>query len=200
MKKEIAVLLTENYADWELAFICPELNKYRETIHVAYVGLEDRLVTSMGGLQVASDYTAEEYLEQLTKGMKVDVLLICGGTFWAERNYEAPLAQQLVEQCVAMGSQVAAICDAVTFLAAHAYLNGAKHTGNSLSHFIDHCSDYSGSAFFLEKQCVRDQQFITANGTATLEFAAAIMNKLAHHSKKEIEEWYLFHKKGFYSS
>ncbi|MBP1046655.1 DJ-1/PfpI family protein [Enterococcus sp. BWM-S5] len=200
MKKEITVLLTKNYADWEIAFICPELNKRSEAFRVTYIGLE-KTVISMGGLPVTVDYTIEEYMEQIRKeNRKMDMLLLCGGTFWAETKYKEAIVEALVNECLAQGSTIAAICDAVTFLASYAYLNEVKHGGNSWEYIASQCPEYSGSSLYLEKQCVRDGQFITANGTSTLEFSAAIMASFEDWSKKEIEEWYLLQKKGYYES
>ncbi|MFJ7731671.1 hypothetical protein ACIQXF_07220 [Lysinibacillus sp. NPDC097231] len=57
---------------------------------------------------------------------------------------------------------------------------------------------YCGSEFYIEKQCVNSDYFITANGTATLEFAKEIMNQLKLHSEEKIQKWYVFNKNGFY--
>lgn len=50
----------------------------------------------------------------------------------------------------------------------------------------------------MEKQAVNDSNIITANGTATLEFAKEIMLQLKVKSEDEINGWYEFHKHGFY--
>jgi len=89
--------------------------------------------------------------------------------------------------------------DATTFLAYNGYLDKVEHTGNSLEFIINSCPNYTGNHYYFEKQCVTSEYLITANGTATLEFAKEIMNHLEVKPEKEIEEWYKFNKNGYYS-
>jgi putative intracellular protease/amidase len=84
---------------------------------------------------------------------------------------------------------ISAICDATTFLAFNGYLNQIEHTGNSAKYIISTCPNYTGKNNYIEKQCVRTDSFITANGTATLELK----------TEEEIDNWYKFNKNGFYS-
>ncbi|MFJ8459173.1 hypothetical protein ACIQ57_08580 [Lysinibacillus xylanilyticus] len=68
----------------------------------------------------------------------------------------------------------------------------------SLEYVINSCQDYDGSEFSREQQCVKSDFFITANGTATLEFAKEIMKQLKVYSEEKITKWYDFNKNGFY--
>ncbi|MGA3674662.1 hypothetical protein [Lysinibacillus agricola] len=68
----------------------------------------------------------------------------------------------------------------------------------SLEYVINSCQDYDGSEFYREQQCVNSDFFITANGTATLEFAKEIMKQLKVYSEEKITKWYDFNKNGFY--
>ncbi|TQR30912.1 hypothetical protein C7Y47_15360 [Lysinibacillus sphaericus] len=63
---------------------------------------------------------------------------------------------------------------------------------------VNSCPIYCGSEFYIEKQCVNFGDLITANGTATLEFAKEIMNHLKVYSEEKIQKWYDFNKNGFY--
>lgn len=58
--------------------------------------------------------------------------------------------------------------------------------------------NYKGEKNYIEKQTVSDDNVITANGTATLEFAKEIMLYLNAKPADKINEWYKFHKVGFY--
>lgn len=68
----------------------------------------------------------------------------------------------------------------------------------SLEYVINSCPDYDGSKFYREQQCVNSGFFITANGTATLEFAKEIMKQLNVYSEEKITTWFDFNKNGFY--
>ena len=58
--------------------------------------------------------------------------------------------------------------------------------------------NYKGEENYIEKQAVSDGNIITANGTAALEFAREILLKLNTETEDKINEWYEFHKSGFY--
>ena len=59
---------------------------------------------------------------------------------------------------------------------------------------------YKGDCNFVEEQAVCDSDIITANGTASLEFAREIMLYLNLRTAEKIEEWYKANKVGFYPS
>lgn len=84
-------------------------------------------------------------------------------------------------------------------MAFNGYLNEVKHTGNSVEYIISTCPNYTGKNNYIEKQCVRTDSFITANGTGALEFSREIMKSLKLKTEEEIDNWYRFHKNGFYS-
>lgn len=45
---------------------------------------------------------------------------------------------------------------------------------------------------------VSDNRLITANGTASLEFAKEVLLSLEGTSNEVVEKWYQFHKLGYY--
>ncbi|MEY9980311.1 DJ-1/PfpI family protein [Lysinibacillus sp. RC79] len=196
MTKEIAVFISDGYADWELGFICPELNNSEGNFKIVTIALTKETVCSMGGLKTIPDYSIESYLK--SKNNNLHMLLLCGGTIWKENNYELSEVKKLIDYCQQNTVLISAICDATTFLAYNGYLNKVEHTGNSHDFIVNSCPNYSGSKFYIEKQCVNADDFITANGTATLEFAKEIMNHLQVHSEEKIQKWYDFNKNGFY--
>jgi putative intracellular protease/amidase len=197
MKNEIIVFISDGYADWEIGFICAELNKSRKNFKINTISLTEETVTSMGGLKVIPDYSIDSYLKQNQVSCDIEMLLICGGDIWKEFEYKLPKVKELVNLCQGNKVVISAICDATTFLAYNGYLNKVKHTGNSLEYIIDNCPNYIGNSCFLETQCVNSNYLITANGTATLEFAKKIMIHLEVNSKKEIETGTILIKKAF---
>ncbi|MFQ9514703.1 MAG: hypothetical protein ACLRZ9_02635 [Eubacterium sp.] len=47
---------------------------------------------------------------------------------------------------------------------------------------------------------VRSENIITANGTASLEFAKEVLLGLSVMSPQEVEQWYRFYKLGYYEA
>ncbi|WP_427107742.1 DJ-1/PfpI family protein [Lysinibacillus xylanilyticus] len=198
MTREIAVFISEGYADWELGYICPELNNSEKNFRIVTIALTKETVCSLGVLKIIPDYSIEDYLTSKNNECNMDMLLLCGGITWKEKNYEITLVKKLVDYCQQNNVLISAICDATTFLAYNGYLNEVEHTGNSHEFIVNSCPNYCGSEFYIEKQCVSSDYFITANGTATLEFAKEIMNHLKVYSEEKLQKWYDFYKNGFY--
>ena len=84
------------------------------------------------------------------------------------------------------------------FLGSVGALNNAKHTANDLNELKQY-SAYTNEQDFIHRQAVSDNKIITANGTATLEFAQEILKALSVASDEQIKGWYDFHKLGFYN-
>lgn len=198
MKKEVAIFIANNYADYEISFIGPELNSRAEDYKLVYVAPTKDTIISMGGLKVTPDFSINEYIEKNEKSYGIDLLILCGGKIWIESKYILPRVKNLVDLCKENGTMIAAICDATTFLANNGYLDDIKHSGNSVEYIEMNCPAYKGHENYIEEQAVNDGGFITGNGTSTLEFAKEIMLYLSLMPSEKIENWYLFHKKGAY--
>ncbi|MFJ3390494.1 MULTISPECIES: DJ-1/PfpI family protein [unclassified Lysinibacillus] len=63
MTTEIAVMISDGYADWELSYICPELNNSGKNFRIVTIALTKETVSSMGGLKTVPDYSIEDYLK-----------------------------------------------------------------------------------------------------------------------------------------
>lgn len=200
MKNEIVVFVSNGYADWEIGFICAELNKSGKNFKISTVALTEETISSMGGLQIIPDYSIQSFLQQNQKSCEIEMLLLCGGDIWKEYDYKLPEVKKMIDLCNENKVLISAICDATTFLAYNGYLDKVEHTGNSLEYMISSCPNYTGNQYYFEKQCVTSDNLITANGTATLEFSKEIMKHLEVKSEKEIEEWYKFNKNGYYTN
>lgn len=200
MKNEIIVFISNRYADWEIGFICAELlrPKAGKNFKISTLALTKETITSMGGLKIIPDYSIESFLQENQERCEIEMLLLCGGHIWKESNYMLPEVKKIVDLCNENKVLISAICDATTFLAYNGYLNKVEHTGNSVEYIISNCPNYTGNNYYLEKQCATSDYLITANGTATLEFAKEIMKYFKVKPEEEIEQWYQFNKKGFY--
>lgn len=64
LKHEIIVFISNAYADWELGFVCAELNKAGKNFKISTMALTKEAITSMGGINVIPDYSIESFLEQ----------------------------------------------------------------------------------------------------------------------------------------
>ncbi len=190
MKKEVLVFIFDGYADWESAYICAELNSPESEYIVKTLSLDKDPKISMGGFRVIPDYSVSDYPENFA------MLLLIGGYAWMEQKNNA--IQPMVEYAAQQHIPVAAICNAVNFMADSGYLDTIKHTGNTLAYMKAQAPHYKGDCNFLEQQAVCDSDIITANGTASLEFARKIMLCLNAKTAPEIDEWYKMNKLGFY--
>lgn len=192
MKKEILVFISENYADWEGAYVCSELNKAETNFVIRTLAVSNTPVKSMGGVTVIPDYTVNELPASF------EMLILIGGTSWSKGKNES--VQPVVDLCVNMKIPVAAICDACTFLADKGYLDCIEHTGNSSAYLEEFAPHYKGRKHFIEKQAVSASGFITANGTAAVEFAKEILKYLEVMQQDRLENWYQKFKVGFYKA
>ena len=129
MEKEIVFVLLDDFADWEAAFLAPALRAGTmpgrpASYGVKYMTPDGRPVRSIGGLRAAADCDASA-LPEACAG-----LILVGGMQW--QSEAAQRIVPLVGEALARGIVVGAICNAVSFMAAHGFLNGVRHTGNTL--------------------------------------------------------------------
>ncbi|WP_413089136.1 type 1 glutamine amidotransferase family protein [Terribacillus sp. 179-K 1B1 HS] len=189
MKKTVLIFLIEEYADWEASYIAAELQAPHSDYQVKTVTLDGQPVSSIGGFRVLPDYSLAD-----TETIDFHLLILPGGNTW--RQPETVPVKELVAHCAASNIPVAAICDATVFLGRHGFLDGVKHTSNSLEYLQAGALDYKGEQYYIESQSVRDGNLVTANGTAPLEFAKDILNLLRVREEEKIDQWYRFFKEG----
>ncbi len=172
MMKTAILFLVDEYADWEGAYLSSILNTSEEwEIKTASIQKE---VTSIGGFNTTIDYLIDELPE------KIDTFILIGGNNW---NITNELLLKKVTNFLNSGLIVGAICGAVDYLAKNGLLTPYKHTGNALF-FWNEYENYSTPENFLEVQCVRDKNLITANGTATIDFTEEILEALDFETEK----------------
>lgn len=147
-------------------------------------------IKSLGGFRVLPDYSFETMPDDYA------ALALIGGFGWA-----TPIAENvvpIVKSAIEDGKIVGAICNAVSFLAKHGFLNVVKHTGNGLEQLKLWGGDnYTNCMGYVHAQAVSDRNIVTANGSATLEFAKELLFLLKNDSPEKIEMFYQFNKQGF---
>ena len=191
MKKILYVIL-EQWADWELAYISSAVNMLGNgKFENKKLSLTKDAVTSIGGVKCLPDYDLQSVPSEY------DALILIGGMSWHNEN--AMQIKPLIDACIKKDKVLGAICDACRFLGSVGALNNAKHTANDLNELKQY-SAYTNEQGFIHRQAVSDNKIITANGTATLEFAQEILKALSVASDEQIKGWYDFHKLGFYTA
>jgi putative intracellular protease/amidase len=190
MKKEILVFISENYADWEGAYVCSRLNKPETDFSVKTLAINKNPIKSIGGFTVIPDYSIQEIPADF------HMLILIGGTSWLKGHNDD--IKPVIDLCITKEIPVAAICDACTFLADKGYLDHIEHTGNSSEYLEKFAKNYKGTKYFIENQVVSAERFITANGTSAIEFAKEILNYFGVMQKEDLDDWYHLFKVGFY--
>lgn len=194
MKKNILFVLLPQYADWEAAYLASAISMLSgENYEIKTISLTKDAVTSIGGFRVLPDYDITSVPDDY------EALILIGGMTWRDEN--AQQIKPLVKDCFQKGKVLGGICDASTFLGAAGLLNNVFHTSNDPNDLKQWAgSAYTGEAKYIAKQAVRDQNVITANGTAPMEFAKEVLLALHAASEEKIADWYQFHKLGFYTA
>ena len=171
MEKEIVFVLLDDFADWEAAFLAPALR----------AGTMPGRPASYGVKYMTPDGRPVRSIGGLRAAADCDAsALPLGG------------------EALARGIVVGAICNAVSFMAAHGFLNGVRHTGNTLGMLQKWGgANYTGEELYEERQAVRDGNVVTANGTGQLEFTRECLLALSADTPEAIEASYKFNKEGF---
>jgi putative intracellular protease/amidase len=184
--KEVLLVLTDRWADWEASYAIAEINS-AENYSVRTISADSSPKTSIGGLKAQIDYTVSDYKNY----DKLAMLILPGGYSWEESRHQE--IADFVRKVHELNIPVAAICGAAIFLAKHGFLNNIKHTGDEHDYFMDKLRgevNYKGQSNFVLSQLTIDGGFITANETAALELAREIFHILKLDTRDKINTWY----------
>ncbi len=185
--KTAHILLLDNYADWEVAYISSTINMNEEwTVKTISTQKE---VKSLGGMTTRIDYLLDEVPSQC------DLLILIGGKTW-DNDY--PDIIKLLNFALKHNITIGAICGAVDFMARNGFLTNFKHTGNDLN-LWNNFELYSNKNDFKFEQAVKDKNLITANGTAPIEFEQLILESINYADTTDIEKTIFLQKNGFYN-
>lgn len=181
-KNEVLIVLTEQWNDWEASYAIAVINSFSD-YNVKTIAIDDFPKKSMGGINASIDYTIDDYQNFNNLAM----VILPGGLSWEENDYRE--IAEFIKGIMELHIPIAAICGATTFLCKHGFLDNIKHTGDSLELFQQQ-KEYKGEAFYINEQVVVDNQVITANETASVQFAYEIFKILEVDSNEELEQWY----------
>lgn len=196
MSKEILYILLPEYAAHEAVYISQAVasDEFAMKENPKYVNrvvaptMEP--VTSIGGFRTLPDYSFDTMPDDYA------ALVLVGGFGWCTPVADSVVA--LVRRALERGRIVGAICNGASFMAKHGFLNAVKHTGNGLEQLSLWGGDnYTNREGYIRAQAVRDGNIITANGSATLEFAKEMLLALENDTPERIEMYYQFNKQGF---
>lgn len=196
MSNEILYILLPDYAAHEAVYLSQAIasDEYAMKEHPEYVNkvvaptMEP--VKSIGGFRTLPDYSFD------TMPYDYAALVLIGGFGWA-----MPVAEQvvpIVKRAIEKGKIVGAICNGASFMAKCGFLNNVKHTGNGAEQLQAWGGGhYTNPDGYIHRQAVSDKNIVTANGSATLEFAKELLTLLENDTPQRIEMYYQFNKQGF---
>lgn len=196
MNNEILYILLPDYAVHEAVYLSQAIasDEFALKEHPKYVNkvvaptLEP--VKSIGGFRTLPDYSFSTMPEDYA------ALVLIGGFGWS-----TPVADEvvpIVRDAVERGKVVGAICNAASFMARCGLLNNIRHTGNGLEQLkLWGGEHYINPEGYVHAQAVCDNNIVTANGSATLEFAKELLMLLENDTPERIEMYYQFNRQGF---
>lgn len=184
--KKALFLLLDKFADWEGAYLSSTLHQ-SDSWSVSTVSINKK-VSSLGGFSVLVDYVIDG------EPKDYDLLVMIGGNSW---DIDSERLFNFVNEAFKKNIVIGAICGAVDYLARNGFLNKYKHTGNS-AYIWQNYKKYKPEFKFIEKQSVRDNSLITANGTAPLEFTESILREIDFTSDENIKKKMFMNRFGFY--
>lgn len=193
---EILYILLPDYAAHEAAYLaqairCDEqaVKQKPKYVNKTVAATHDPVI-SCGGFMTVPDYSFDTMPDDYA------ALILIGGFGWAREiaDHVAPIVRKAIDS----GKIIGAICNAASFMAKHGFLNNIRHTGNGLEQLkLWGGENYTNEARYVCQQAVSDNRIVTANGSATLEFARELLMLLENDTPERIEMFYRFNKQGF---
>lgn len=196
MSNEILYVLLPDYAAHEAVYLSQAIasDEYAMKKNPKYVNkvvaptMEP--VRSIGGFMTLPDYSFDTMPDDYA------ALVLIGGFGWAEPV--AARVEPVVRKAIMAGKTVGAICNAASFMAKCGFLNSVRHTGNGPDQLrLWGGGNYDNVSGYVHSQAVADKNIVTANGSATLEFARELLLLLGNDTPEKIEMYYQFNKRGF---
>lgn len=197
MSNEVLYILLPDYAAHEIVYLaqaiaCDEQAMKANPKYInKVVAPTMEPMRSCGGFRTLPDYTLDTMPDDYA------ALILIGGFGWKDASM-ADRVVPLVHRAIESGKIVGGICNGASFLAKHGFLNHIRHTGNGLEQLqLWGGENYTNAAMYVHEQAVSDHRIVTANGSATLEFARELLLLLENDTPDRIEMYYLFNKQGF---
>lgn len=196
MSNEILYILLPDFAAHEMVYLMEAISSDEQQLKPnpkyinRIVAPTEEPVCAIGGFKVIPDYTFDNMPDDFA------ALVLIGGYGWL-----TPIADEvrpIVRKAIVKGKIIGAICNGASFMAKCGFLNDARHTGNGLEQLkFWGGENYTNSKGYINMQAVSDGNIVTANGSATLEFAKELLLLLENDTPERIEMYYQFNKQGF---
>lgn len=196
MSNEILYILLPDFASHEMVYLMEAISSDEQQLKPSpkyvnrIVAPTADPVSAIGGFKVIPDYTFDNIPDDYA------ALVLIGGFGWTK-----PIAGQvlpIIRKAIEKGQIVGAICNGASFLAKCGFLNTVRHTGNGLEQLkLWGGENYTNPDGYIHEQAVSDKNIVTANGSATLEFAKELLLLLENDTPERIEMYYQFNKQGF---
>ncbi len=180
-QKEVLLLLTDRWADWEASYAIAEVNSVPQYA-VKTIAVDKEPKGSIGGLRAEIDYAINEYHTM----ENIAMVIMPGGFSWKENEYKEIV--DFIAEVRRLKIPIAAICGATLFLARNGFLDKVKHTGDEIECFLSE-QGYNGHQHYVAAQVVLEDGMLTANETAAVEFAYEIFKLLQIDEASELEVW-----------
>ena len=196
MSNEILYILLPDYAAHEAVYLSQAVasDEFALKENPKYVNkvvastLEP--VKSIGGFRTLPDYSFETIPDDYA------AIVLVGGFGWGTSL--ADRVVPIIRHALEKGKVVGAICNGASFMAKCGFLNHVRHTGNGLEQLKLWGGDnYTNPDGYVNAQAVSDRNIVTANGSATLEFAKELLLLLENDTPERVEMYYQFNKQGF---
>lgn len=193
MGKKIVMVILDQFADWEGAFLSAALagGELSQDNQVLWASIDQKPIKSIGHMTVLPDLTLDEIPGD------ADALILIGGDSW--RKPEAEQVSPVVRSFLDRGRVVGFICDATRFAAWSGFLNDVRHTGNDVAE-MEQSANYTNPQGFQREEAVRDGRIVTANGNSPLHFARLVLQAINAATDEEIDTWIDFYSIGYWNA
>ncbi len=165
--KKVLCFLYDTYVDFEITLACYYINE-DENFQLTYISYEKTPVSSRAGMKVHPDMTVKEAI----KIDNIEGLIIPGG-------HERPFKPELKQLIIRLNNEnklLAAICAGPEFFAKSGILGSKKYTTTMTPEEYKEKREIDPFPRnnYIEKRMVKDNNIITAKGSAFIDFALEI--------------------------
>ena len=190
-QQTVHLFVLDTMSDWEPGYAIAGINQPIYQLHpgryaVKTVGPSREPVRTMGGLTILPDMALDELRPEDSA-----MLIIPGAAAWDEGAHGD--AVETARAFLAAGVPVAAICGATGALARGGLLDARPHASNARE-YLAWQTGYGGAEHYVDAPAHRDGDLITASGTAPVDFARAIFERLGLYAPPVLDAWYALYK------
>ena len=165
--KRIAIILLDEFADWELGLFAAAARSWLGA-RIDHYTPGGRVVHSMGGLSVTPEAALETLMPE-----DLDALAVIGSSGW--QAPDAPDVGPIMRTALSAGRPVGAICGGTVAAGRAGVLRERRHTSNAADYLREHVAGYDGSLYVDSPRAVVDGGLVTAPGSAPASFATGLL-------------------------